>query len=192
MWTWWLAQARDIQIFYAIGLFSLGILVVQMGLMLIGVGHVGDDAGDVGGAHGHGHEGGMNLLSTRTAVAFGVGFGWAGAAALEGGLGLPLALVLALAAGIALMFVVFGLIRSMLRLRADGTLDYRNAVGQVGTVYMAVPAGGKGAGQIEVIIQGRLVIAQAYTRAGEALATRTKVKVVDLVDRTTLMVEPLA
>ena len=187
MWMWFAAHARDTQVFYGIGFFSLGILVMQMLLMLLGVGHdLGHDAA------GHGHEGGMNLISTRTAVAFGVGFGFAGAAARDGGLGLPLALLIALAVGIAFMLVVFALIRSMLRLRADGTMDYRNAIGQIATVYLAVPAGTTGSGQVEVMVQGRLAIVQACTRGAAAIPPRAKVKVVDLLDRSTLLVEPLA
>jgi microcompartment protein CcmL/EutN len=56
---------------------------------------------------------------------------------------------------------------------------------------MAVPAATSGSGQVEVMVQGRLAIVQACTRGAAALAPRTKVKVVDLLDRSTLLVEPL-
>ena len=46
-------------------------------------------------------------------------------------------------------------------------------------------------GQVEVMVQGRLRVVQALTRSETGLPNRKRVKVVDVVDQTTLLVEPL-
>jgi hypothetical protein len=81
--------------------------------------------------------------------------------------------------------------RTLYSMRYSGTLDYRNAVGQVGNVYLRIPAAMAGPGQIEVLVQGRLRTVQAFTRAGRQLANNERVRVTDLMDETTLLVEPL-
>jgi hypothetical protein len=70
-------------------------------------------------------------------------------------------------------------------------VDYNNAIGAVGTVYSTIPAAEAGGGQLELTIQGRLMMAEAYTRAARNLPPNTKAKVVALIGRSTLLVEPL-
>jgi hypothetical protein len=60
----------------------------------------------------------------------------------------------------------------------------------VGTVYVPIPAALAAGGQVEILIQGRVAMVNAATR-GAVIPNRTRVKVVDLVDRTTLLVEPV-
>ena len=74
MTEWWNSLLIERQIFYAIGLFSLAVLLLQILLTLVGVGHHDADFS------GHGeHDTGMGLLTVRTVTAFFVGFGWTGA-----------------------------------------------------------------------------------------------------------------
>ena len=77
-------------------------------------------------------------------------------------------------------------------LRHSGTLDYNNALGEVGTVYLPIPAGMGGTGKIQVIVQGRLKEIQAFTRHDQRIENRVRVRVVELLDDNTLLVEPLA
>jgi hypothetical protein len=73
----------------------------------------------------------------------------------------------------------------------SGTLDFRNAVGQVGTVYLTVPARRGGPGQVRVIVQGRLKVVQAFTESPTPLPAQSKIKVSGLIDSRTLLVDPL-
>ena len=102
---------------------------------------------------------------------------------------LPLAIFAGLAVGFALMFSVIYLMRSLTSLGSSGSLDYKNAIGQIGSVYIPIPAKLAGNGQIEVMVQGRLMVVHACTRGEQAFASQAKVKVVDLLDQTTLLVE---
>ena len=184
---WWDTLSLALKIFYGIGIATSLVMVLQLVLMIFGMdGH--SDAADAIDPDAD-HSGG-GVLSVRTITAFFVGFGWTGAGAIESGLELAPALLLATLVGGAFMAGILFLMRALYGLRYSGTLDYRNAVGVIGTVYLRVPAAMVGPGQVEVLVQGRMVIAQAFTRSDSELPNRSRVKVVDLMDQNTLLVEP--
>jgi hypothetical protein len=199
MTSWWEALAIERQIFYGIAILATLTLAIQLLLTIVG-GDDGDDGGDAGdagadahdaGAH-HGDEAvGLKFVSSRTIVAFFFGFGWAGAIALRRGVPLGLSVAFALAVGGTMLVLLALLIRAMLGLRSSGTLNYINAVGQTATVYVTVPASRGGAGQVEVLVQGRLQTVRAMTAHAAALAPQAKVRVAGLIDAQTLEVEPL-
>jgi hypothetical protein len=187
MTEWWNSLLIEKQIFYAIGLFSLAVLLLQILLTLVGVGHHDADFS------GHGdHDTGIGLLTVRTVTAFFVGFGWTGAIMLNRGYSMTAAIVAGTAVGAAFLLTTAFLIRNLLRLQSSGgTVDYNNAIGMVGTVYTTIPAAEAGGGQIELMIQGRLMMAEAYTKVARNLPPNSKAKVVALIGQTTLLVEPL-
>lgn len=187
--AWWDSLTTALQVFYAIAFFTTAIMVLQLLAAILGLGDVDVDAG-FDHADGVG-DGGTHLLSVRTVIAFFTGFGWGGLVALRQGLSLPAAILVAVATGGALMMTVFLLMRGLYSLRYSGTLDYRNAVGNVGNAYVSVPGAMAGPGQVEVLVQGRLAVVKAFTRAPETIPTRAPVRVVDVLDQQTLIVEPL-
>jgi membrane protein implicated in regulation of membrane protease activity len=83
------------------------------------------------------------------------------------------------------------MMRSLMRLQSSGTLDYSNAVGQIATVYLTISPVQRPGGQVEVMIQGRLVTAEALQKGSQPLSPGTKVKIVDKIGLTALLVEPL-
>ena len=89
------------------------------------------------------------------------------------------------------MVAIFLLMRSMMRLQSSGTLNYANAVGEIGTVYVTIPADSKAGGQIEVMIQGRLATAEALHQGSSTIIPGTKVRVVETIGRSTFVVVPL-
>lgn len=188
MTEWWNSLLIERQIFYAIGIFSLGVLVIQILLTLVGLDHHGD--ADLSG-HGD-HDSGMGLLSIRTITAFFVGFGWTGAIMLNHGYSVVAAIAAGTVTGAAFLLATWFLITNLLRLQSSGgNVDYNNAIGSVGTVYTTIPAAEAGGGQIELMLQGRLMMAEAYTKAAWNLKPNSKAKVIALIGRNTLLVEPL-
>lgn len=194
MFDWWLALATPDQVFWGIALVTSAVLALQL-LMLV-LGFDGDldadvDVGfdDLDADVDHGDGGG--ILSVRTVTAFFTGFGWGGVVALDAGLSLTVTLVVATVSGGVLMASVYGLMQALYSLRYSGTLDYRNAVGTRASVYLPIPPQMGGTGQVSVPLQGRLMTVKAMTRSKERLPNRLPVKVVDLVDASTLLVEPL-
>ena len=96
-----------------------------------------------------------------------------------------------MATGIAFLLVTAFLIHNLLRLQSSGNLDYRNAIGVVGSVYTTIPGAERGGGQLELMLQGRLMMAEAYTRAERDLPPGSKARVIELIGASTLLVEPL-
>ena len=190
---WWTHLSGLDQLFYAIAFLFTAILIIQAAMMCIGFDHGGavDPTNNIDVPHAETGTDvmGVHILSIRTAVAFFVGFGWGGAAMSSFGVTPPVALIGAFAIGTIFLFGVFYLIKALYSLRSSGTLDYANAIGQTGSVYMAIPPEETGNGQIEVMIQGRLQILPACTKAKARIPTNTKVRVVGVADPQTLLVE---
>ena len=185
---WWHSLATESQIFYAIGIVALVSLLFQMLLAVVGLG--GDH--DVhGGGHGD-HDSGSWLLNVRTVMAFLSGFGWAGGILLNRGYALGPAIARAMVIGALFLLGTAVLVRNLLKLQSSGNLEYANAVGTVGTVYSTIPAGGAGCGQLELLLQGRLITAEARTQASPALKPGTQARVIALAGQSTLIVEPLS
>jgi len=183
--TWWSSLGTALQVYYGIALASSLLLGLQVVLTLIGLDGDADIDADV-------HDTGLSILSIRTVTAFFTGFGWGGVIAVEKGFSLWASIAVALVTGGVLMAGVVALMRAVYSLRYSGTLDYRNAVGVVGNVYLPIPGAMAGPGQVEVLVQGRLCVVQAFTRSPERIPNRVRVRVVDVVDAQTLLVEPVA
>ena len=183
---WWQALNLELQIFYGIGILSLFALVFQMAMLLFGG---VDDHSDFSSAGEHGS--GLGIISFRSITAFFLGFGWSGVIALKAGHSLGVAIIIGLFVGGVLMVGIFALMRSMMRLQSSGSLDYGNAVGEVATVYVTIPSDQRGGGQVEVMIQGRLAMAEALQKGSTSLSPGTKVRVVETIGRSTLVVESL-
>ena len=76
-------------------------------------------------------------------------------------------------------------------LREEGTLNYKNCIGETGIVYLPIPPNRKGMGQIEVMVQGRLRIVKVLTDEEEKIPNQTAVRVTDAIDQQTLLVSSL-
>jgi membrane protein implicated in regulation of membrane protease activity len=204
---WWDSLTLPYQVFYGVGIVGTVLLLVQLLLMLIGgledvdaTDGMDMDVGGMDAADGHvgiEHATGLHILSTRTVVAFMTGFGWTGAFALREGLSLVVSLLIAFVVGVILMWLVFLLMRMLYSLRDSGSLNYRNAVGKIGTVYVRIPPGREGEGQIQIEVQGRLSTTPACSDEGELIPSGRQVRVVGLVPPRTLVVstqieEPMA
>lgn len=183
---WWRALDLELQIFYGIGIISLFSLILSMILLFFGGMDDHADFSNVGD-----HSSGLGVLSFRGITAFFLGFGWAGVIALKAGLGLAAAIAIGLGTGAFLMFGIFLLMTSLLRLQSNGSLNYSNAVGEVATVYVTIPADRKSGGQIEVMIQGRLTTAEALQKGAPPLSQGEKVRVLEIIGKSTFLVEPL-
>ncbi len=183
---WWGELGAALRWFYTIAITTSALMVLQLLLMIFGMdGDFEDGDTDASG------DGDLRILSVRTVTAFFAGFGWTGVAALKNGSSLMTALLLAILVGSAFMAGVVVLMKALHSMRSSGTLDYRNAIGEVATVYLRIPGGMDRPGQVEVMVQGRLKVAPAFTKANEEIPNQTRVRVVDVMDKNTLIVEPL-
>lgn len=133
---------------------------------------------------------GVRLVSVRAIIAFLVGFGWTGALLLAKGVAMIPTVAAAFGVGVIFMGVIFMMMRMLMSLRSDGTLDYRNAIGSTGRVYVTIPPGRVGEGQVEIMIQGRLTTVHALTDSEKPLAPQTSVTVTALENGNLLVVSP--
>jgi serine/threonine protein kinase len=178
------------------------LLVCQFLLSLLLGGH-GHDAGghDLhtgdhelhAGDHDAGHEGQSSwfsgALTFRAIVAALTIFGLAGRASLAAELEPARSLALAFAAGAGMLLFVAWLMRSLYRLKSDGTVRIQRAVGQTGTVYLSVPGHKAGAGKVHLSLQNRTVEYQAFTNQ-ETLPSGARVLVVAVLGSDTVEVVP--
>lgn len=184
---WWNQLTSLERIFWGIALFASIFQILMFFAAMLGSGH---DFDHDPAAHGGDGAAGAKPLSIRAVVAGAVGFGWAGVLALSGGVAPGMAIAWAALSGVLFMLLIFGAMRFLFALRDDGTLDYRNAVGATGKVYVTIPARRSGPGQIEVMVQGRLITANAITDSSAALSPQSPVRVSGCERDNTLIVEP--
>ncbi len=173
--------------------------------MDIHVGHIGPDgisdvdisdgAADVPDAAGtndtHPNFGGsgLHLFTLQGLVAFFAVFGWAGLLMLKADVQPVASVVLAIVCGFVAMVLIALLMRSMLRLQSDGTLDIRNALGKSGTVYLPIHEKRSQSGKVSLMVQDRLVEMDAVTDGDEVIPTGAEVTVVGISNGNTLVVK---
>lgn len=187
MHEWWQALGGAARFFWIV---AVGASLFQI-LLFVGSFFMGHDF-DHGGADAHDGSAaeGVKVISVRAVTAFLVGFGWTGALLLGDGWSVLLVSFISLVVGVIFMMMIFFIMRLLVSLKADGTLDYWNAVGQSGQVYVTIPANRAGPGQVEVMIQGRLVTASAITDSDSPLSPQTPVLVHSIEGKTMLVVSP--
>jgi hypothetical protein len=186
----WNDDSFALQLFLGIGLLGLGLIILQA---IFGVlfGHDGDTSasGSVDTSGGHG--GGGSVVSIKTVSAMLLGFGFGGAILEKNGFSTGISALGGLGVGLVIGAAYFALMNSLYRLKSDGTSVLSEAVNHSGTVYMRIPSGLAGAGEIQVSFGGRLQNVRAYTR-GLELPTGTAVRVIALHGDQALLVEKLS
>ena len=138
-----------------------------------------------------GHSGlfaGLKLFTLRGIVAFLAVCGWGGLWLLRMGMHPIFAVFLAIAMGFWAMLLMALFLRIALKLQDDGTLDFRNALGAAGTVYLTIPAGRTGEGKVHVIVQDQLRELEAVTDEASPISTGSEIVVVGLSGGNTLVV----
>ena len=212
MFVWWESLSIISQIFACVAIPTTIVLLIQTVLMLIGIGSeaadgldgpdLDVDAGDVGdvsdGVFGDGvldadpdpaGLDGLRVFTIRGIIAFLVVFGWTGLVMDTAGVPLWITVPVATVCGLAIMVLLALLMRAVMKLRSDGNLDNRNALGVSGKVYLSVPASRTGEGKVNVLLQGSYVEREAVTDETEAIPTGSEVVVTGLSGQTTLVVK---
>ncbi len=169
--------------FLVIAITASAFLAIQLLLLMFG----GDmdfdadidvDAGDLDG-----------FLSIRSLTAFFGGFGWAGLAARQAGWSGTASILAGIGVGAAFFLVVGFLFLQARKLSSSGNVDYRSTIGTVGTVYLSIPPARVGSGKVELSASGSVTIVDAFTDDDAAIAAKTRIRVTDLIDHSTVLVE---
>jgi hypothetical protein len=169
---------------------GLGGTVLLLQVAAGALGHGGDHDADHDAAGDLDHDGTwfVGVLGVRTVASALTFFGLGGLTAGYYGANEPSAFGAAVGAGAAAFAAVAYLVRSLTRLRADGTVRIDRSVGRTGSVYLRVPGSKAGAGKVHLAVQGRTVEYQAVT-AGPELPTGAAARVVAVVNTDTVEIE---
>jgi hypothetical protein len=184
------SKFSDATIYFAMGCISSVLVSLRLVLlMFFGVGDTHLDVGHDLDIHGDiAHSGDFHLISILSILSFGMGAGWLGLVCrMQWGLG-PLASALSASGfGFSLMLLSSFLMFSLRKLNAAGHYDVKHCVGQLGRVYLKVPARGDGHGQVQIDVDGRQKVLDAVS-ANQEIESFATVKVVDIEAGETLVV----
>ena len=204
---WWNSLTLVSQIFYCIAVPSTLLLLIQTIMMLIGI---GDDAADgasdvsdipegddIDGVFGDNEVtevpddfglDGLRILTVRGIIAFLVVFSWVGIVLESTGAPLFVTIPVSTVCGFATMVLLAFLMRAVLKLRSDGNMDAKNAVGTSGKVYLTIPPARSGEGKVQLLLQGSFVELGAVTDDENAIPTGSEIVVVGVSGQTDLVV----
>ena len=175
-------------------LFFIRLVLMFMGGESEAEGDV-DVAGDVDGDVAHADAGGSDtsfqIQSLQGLTGFFMMFGLIGLAVLRamspGALGNIESILAAVGAGLFAVWVITKLFSMMKGLQSSGTLDLANAVDQEGSVYLTIPAEGRG--KVQITIQGRLQEFEAVSEKKVDIKTGEQIRVVRVVSGNAMSVE---
>lgn len=199
---WWNSLSVIMKVLWAITLSASLVFIIQSILTFIGADSGGDmdidvdatgdfDAVAADAADAASHSTGMGLLTFRNFVNFFLGFGWSAILLRESIESNSLLLIVSILIGITLVFLVMMLFRWLGSMQQAGNINvFKSAVGCKGKVYLSVPAARAGIGKVQISINNAVREYEALTD-GDALSTGTAIRVVEVLNENTLLVEPL-
>ena len=190
---WFSGLSLAMKILWGVTLSASLVFIIQSIMTFIGLG--GDADIDAGGLDADvdsaGADPSMNLYTFRNLVNFLLGFGWTAIALSNKIESTALLLLISIAVGLVLVFAVMMLFKWLWGMQESGNIDvYESAVGTQGKVYLTIPSERKGEGKVQISINNSIREYNAVTD-GEEIKTGVDIKVVEVVNSNTLLVEPL-
>ena len=205
---WWNSLDLANKILWAVTLSASLVFVIQTVMTFLGAAGDSDfdinsdvdpGAGTADGsldvdaaAHEAAHSGsGMNLLTFRNFINFLIGFGWTAILLQKSVPATGLRMVIAIAVGVVLVVLVMLLFKWLTDMQETGNINvYKSAVDCQGTVYLTIPGERAGEGKVQITINNAVREYAALTD-GPTLKTGTRIRVVDVVSASTLLVEEI-
>jgi len=158
---WFAAFEPFEKIYWVITLIASGIFIVLM--ILTFVGGEFDDTGDVDGDIDGDTGIGFQFLSFKNLIGFFTIFGWTGIACLNEGLSKGITLLISIVCGLLMMVIMASIFYYLGKLNSSGTLKIKNALNQIGEVYLTIGANRSKIGKVHINIQGGMRELEALT-----------------------------
>ncbi|PWK20484.1 hypothetical protein [Xanthomarina spongicola] len=176
------------KIYWSIALIGSFIFAITMVLTFVG----GDTSELDTDAEIEGDTGmGFQFITFKNLIGFFTLFGWSGIACIDAGFSKPITIGVSLICGLIMMAIMAAMFFYMRKLNDSGTLDFKNAIGAVGEVYLTIGANRSSIGKAHVKIQGALRELEALTDAETDLKSGSVIKVKNITDNGILIVEQL-
>lgn len=191
MTEWWTSLDLFMKILWCIAIASSLIFIVETILTFIGADVEMDTDIDVadGGFEG---DPSMNLYTFRNLVNFLLGMSWTAIILNDQIASKALLMLIAFAVGALLVAAVMYMFKWLSKMQQSGNIDvFKSAVGCYGKVYLTIPADRKAMGKVQITINDSVREYDAVTDSEEDLKTGTSIKVVEVLDASTLVVEEM-
>ena len=194
--SWWAGLSLVMKILWGVTLTASLIFIIQSILTFLGADADSDFDVDVDtsmdGSDLSNIDGGSNLYTFRNFVNFTLGFGWSAILLQESIASKTVLILVSALIGAALVAAVMYLFKWLAGMQQSGNINLqRNAAGCEGKVYLTIPAARQGSGKVQITIAGAVREYDAVTESAETLKTGTSIRVVDVLDANTLLVEEI-
>lgn len=188
---WWGELSTIEQVYWGISLVFSTLFIIQFVMSLIGLEmdseiEIGADTLDTDLELSYNFQ----LFSIRSVIAFFAFFGWIGLFVLNRTDGVWFSLAFATIGGLIAMVTVAYLMYSISKLNEEGNVHIQQALHESGEVYLTIPENSSGVGKIHINIHGALKEVDAAT-TGKEIPTGSKIKVVDIINKNTVLVESI-
>jgi hypothetical protein len=184
---WWASLDLYLKIMWGLAIPFSVLFIIQMIMTFIGMGDHGDVSGDAEADAGV--QVAFQFFTFRNFVNFFLGFSWAGISlygAVESKMWLTFLCVLV---GLLLVTIVMALLYALSKTTQSGNIDIKDTVGRTATVYFTIPAAGKNTGKIQLSVHQAVREYDAISELNEPIPTGSIVRVKEVVDAHTLLVE---
>lgn len=192
---WWDSMSTLEQVLFVLASSSTAVMIIFLVMLLLGFDTdefdgVGTPDIDLDGINDDPFTGiaGLKILTLRNILVLLAIGSWTAFLLIEN-LGIWLGLIIGIVVGLLAAFLQALAFRATLKLESAGNIDYGNAIGKKGTVYLRIPQMRTGKGKISILIQERLSEVDAVTDETDDLMPKTSVEVVGLLDSATLIVK---
>jgi len=186
--VWWGEMTQLEHVYWIIALIGSLLLSIVFLLTMLG-GDTDVDAVDLdieadGGI-------GFQFISFKSLVGFFTVFGWAGITCINAGYSNGISLLIATFCGLVMMTIMAWLFYIMMKQSESGTLQIKNAINQIGEVYITVGKERSSIGKIQIKVQGSLRELEAITDETSDLKQGDVIKVIEVVSSEILLIEKL-
>lgn len=191
MTEWWTSLDLFMKILWCIAIASSLIFIIETILTFIGADVEMDTDIDVadGGFEG---DPSMNLYTFRNLVNFLLGMSWTAIILNDQIVSKALLMLIAFAVGALLVAAVMYMFKWLSKMQQSGNINiFQSAAGCNGKVYLTIPAERKGTGKVQISINESIREYDALTDSETELKTGTAIKVVEVIDSSTLLVEEI-
>ncbi|SNY94694.1 hypothetical protein [Flagellimonas pacifica] len=187
---WFTALTLFEKVYWITAIIGSFVLLVLMVLTFVG-GDVEDVSGDID-ADIDGDSGiGFQFLSFKNLMGFFTIFGWSGISCIENDLSTSVTILVSVVCGLLMMLAMASLFYYLSKLQSSGTLKLKNALNQIGEVYLTIGANRSSIGKVSINVQGTLRELEALTDEDADLKQGNVVKVHKVTDNGILIVKLL-
>ena len=184
---WFSALANFEKVYWAISIIASVIFLVLIALTFIG-----GDADDFGVVDSdiEGDTGiGFQFLSFKNLVGFFTIFGWSGIACIAENASHTVTIIVSVISGLLMMTAMATLFYYLSKLTSSGSLKLKNAIGDMGEVYLTVGANRSNIGKVHVKVQNSLRELDAITDHSEDLKQGAVITVTDVITNGILLIK---